>query len=398
MVRSTFAASAAQRRCSCTAILTCRYSARETGVPTSLTIEGSSRSAAASSTSAKRWMCRARSSPESAAHPGNAPRAAATASSTWSAEAPPTVAMTSSVAGLTTSHVSPSGSVARPPMSSVRVSGTQSCIGCRWYGVVVVMVFSVRGSAGRAVIGVGRDAVLAQDGLADLLRRRLRQRRGDAQVARDGEGRDAALTPGQDLGGLDRGGGDDDREHLVLAVLLVGGDADDGALDDGRVAEDRLLDLVGADVLAAAPEGVLVAVDEVVPAVLVAAERVTGVEPEVAPRLDRLLRHVVVAVGAGPRVHRADDELADLAHLHLAVGLRVDQPDVEPLLVLQARRTRRPRLPVGRHDRRAGLGEPERVDERLDAVPLLELLHVGAGRGRGVHAAQHVVAVVLPRG
>src|SRR3712207_8468722 len=55
-----------------------------------------------------------------------------------------------------------------------------------------------------------------------------------------------------------------------------------------------------ADVLAAAPEGVLVAVDEVVPAVLVAAERVTGVEPEVAPRLDGLLRHVVVAVADGP--------------------------------------------------------------------------------------------------
>src|SRR3712207_8033736 len=83
-----------------------------------------------------------------------------------------------------------------------------------------------------------------------------------------------------------------------------------------------------SDVLATAPEGVLVAVDEVVPAVLVAAERVTGVEPQVAPRLDRLLRHVVVAVAAGPRVHRADDQLADLADGDLAVGLRVDEADV----------------------------------------------------------------------
>ena len=43
-----------------------------------MTIEGSSRSAAASKTSASRWMCRDRSSPDSADHAGNASRAAAT--------------------------------------------------------------------------------------------------------------------------------------------------------------------------------------------------------------------------------------------------------------------------------------------------------------------------------
>ena len=74
-----------------------------------------------------------------------------------------------------------------------------------------------------------------------------------------------------------------------------------------------LLDLVGADVLAAPSQGVLVAVDEVEPAVLVAAQRVAGVEPQVAPGLEGLLGHVVVAVAAGPRVHRPDHELADLA-------------------------------------------------------------------------------------
>ena len=73
-------------------------------MPTSLTIDGSSRSAAVSSTSANRWMCRERSSPESADHTGNAARAAITAASTWSVDAPPTVAMTASVAGLKTSQ------------------------------------------------------------------------------------------------------------------------------------------------------------------------------------------------------------------------------------------------------------------------------------------------------
>ncbi len=137
-MRSTFAASAAQRRCSCTAIFTWRYSASETGVPTSLTIDGSSRSAAASRTSAKRWMWRARSSPDSADHIGNAARAAMTAASTWSAEAPPTVAMTASVAGLNTSQVSPSGCSISPPMRRVRVDGTQSRSG--WSTVVAVMM------------------------------------------------------------------------------------------------------------------------------------------------------------------------------------------------------------------------------------------------------------------
>jgi hypothetical protein len=71
-------------------------------------------------------MWRERSSPDSAAQAGNALRAAATAWSTWEVLAPPTVAMTASVAGLKTSHVSPSGSCIRSPMSRVRVFGTQS--------------------------------------------------------------------------------------------------------------------------------------------------------------------------------------------------------------------------------------------------------------------------------
>ena len=164
-----------------------------------------------------------------------------------------------------------------------------------------------------------------------------------------------------------------------------------------RVLEDGLLDLVGADVLAAPAERVLVAVDEVEPAVLVAAQRVAGVEPEVPPGLDGLLGHVVVAVAARPRVDRPHDELADLADRDLAVGLGVDQPDVEPLRVLQSGCARGPRHAVGRHDRRAGLGEAERVEERLDAVPLLELVDDRARRRRRVHGPELVVPVVVAR-
>ena len=65
--------------------------------------------------------CAGRAPSESADHIGNAARAAITAASTWSVDAPPTVAMTASVAGLNTSQVSPSGCSISPPMSRVRV-------------------------------------------------------------------------------------------------------------------------------------------------------------------------------------------------------------------------------------------------------------------------------------
>ena len=87
-------------------------------------------------------------------------------------------------------------------------------------------------------------------------------------------------------------GGDDDGHDLVLAGLKIGRDADDGALDDRRVPQHRLLHLVGADVLAAAAQRVLVAVDEVVPAV--------GVGLSASPVWNHRLRHASTVFSGMP--------------------------------------------------------------------------------------------------
>ena len=74
----------------------------------------------------------------------------------------------------------------------------------------------------------------------------------------------------------------DEHHHLVLAGLRSAGTAITAHSATAGMVEHRLLDLVGADVLAAPADRVLEPVDEVVPAVGVAAQPVAGVEPEVA--------------------------------------------------------------------------------------------------------------------
>src|SRR5215216_4032661 len=143
---------------------------------------------------------------------------------------------------------------------------------------------------GQLVVRARGHAVLAEHCLLHLLRRRLRQLVDNPQIARDRERRDPSLTPSPQFLGRHWPGRHHYREDLILPRLHISRYADDRALGDGRVAEDRLLDLVRADVLATPAQRVLVAVDEVEPAVLVLAQRVTGVEPQVAPGLDGLLR------------------------------------------------------------------------------------------------------------
>ena len=69
-----------------------------------------------------------------------------------------------------------------------------------------------------------------------------------------------------------------------LAPLLVG-DGDDGALQHGGVAGDRLLDLDGRDVLAAGDDDVLLAVAQLDVAVGCQHAEVAGVEPAAAEGL-----------------------------------------------------------------------------------------------------------------
>src|SRR6266513_464711 len=91
---------------------------------------------------------------------------------------------------------------------------------------------------------------------------------------------------------------------------------------------DLALHLERGDVLAPAPYVVLDPVDEVVVAVRVPPESVTGVQPEVAEEAQAGLGFAVVFGGHDPWLGAAHHELADMADRHLAV-LVVDDPEIE---------------------------------------------------------------------
>jgi hypothetical protein len=85
-----------------------------------------------------------------------------------------------------------------------------------------------------------------------------------------------------------RPGLEGDEGEDLLAQLRVG-PADDGGLGDGGVLVQHLLDLARVDVVAAADDEVLLAVDDEQVAVLVGVAEVAGVEPAVLERLGRRL-------------------------------------------------------------------------------------------------------------
>src|SRR4051812_19423217 len=145
--------------------------------------------------------------------------------------------------------------------------------------VLVIAGRSRRGAGARArrapddAAVVQREArtLLAELALDDLLRRRLGKRREDLEVARDREVRQPAVAVVPQLGRVEV---DALRHHdagldLVLPALLVGGHGDDRDLRDGVVLADHVLDVARRDVLAAAPQAVLDAVDEREAALLV---------------------------------------------------------------------------------------------------------------------------------
>ena len=70
-------------------------------------------------------------------------------------------------------------------------------------------------------------------------------------------------------------------ECLHGLVAEVVGDADNGDLDDRRMLEHHALDLERSDILAGHLDHVLLAVDEVEVAVLVALGQIARVEPAV---------------------------------------------------------------------------------------------------------------------
>ena len=215
------------------------------------------------------------------------------------------------------------------------------------------------------VPGVGRKARGAQLGLEDLGGRSLRQLRQHAHVARDhevGEPVAQELDQGRRVDRAPRRRCDD-REDLVLAELAR--HRDDGRLADVGEGDDLGLDLERRNVLAAAPDRVLDAVDEEVIAVGVDPEGIAGVEPAIAPGPRRRFQVLVVAVVHRPGPVGTHQHLADLADGDLAV-VRVDQPHVDARAHLAAGAAhRRIRL---RDDGRGDLGHVEdRVDVRAEA-------------------------------
>src|ERR1700729_3849945 len=149
---------------------------------------------------------------------------------------------------------------------------------------------------------------LAQLLLDDLLGRRLGERLVHLEVPRDREVREAFVAPLPERLGVESPARGQDQAclDLVLAALLVGLDGYDRCPGHDGVRAEHMLDVGGRDVLTSSAHPVRQAIDEAEVAFLVEPARVSGVQPEVAKRLDRTLRHAEVAVGHDPRVLGAD--------------------------------------------------------------------------------------------
>src|SRR5829696_7900146 len=196
--------------------------------------------------------------------------------------------------------------------------------------------------------------------LEDLARRALGQLVGEPQPARVLVGGDALLDEVAHVV-LTRVRAllEHDRRADLLAHLLVGHRHDRG-LGDGGVLVEHLLDLARVDVVAAADDHVLLAVDDEEVAVLVDLRHVPGAEPAVA---HDLLGGVLAVPVALHHVVALDRDLADLALLDL-VAVVVDDLHLDAL----DRRADRARLalPVGVVERRhrRGLRQAVTLEDR----------------------------------
>ena len=109
----------------------------------------------------------------------------------------------------------------------------------------------------------------------------------------------------------------DDRHHFVLRDLVS--DSDGGRFAYGGMSEDLGFDLEGRNVLAAAADRVLQAIDKIEVAFGVAPEAVAGVEPTISPRGRRRLGVAGIAMRHRPGTIGSHHELADLAELHFTI-------------------------------------------------------------------------------
>ena len=106
-------------------------------------------------------------------------------------------------------------------------------------------------------------------------------------------------------------GADVHQENFVLGQLT--GHGYRAGFHNARVREAFGLDLGGADVFAAAPDRVFLAIHEEVILRIVLAHEIAGVEPAVAPGIGGRLRLVQVAREERPGMFTAHDQFAGLA-------------------------------------------------------------------------------------
>src|SRR5690606_18192487 len=99
--------------------------------------------------------------------------------------------------------------------------------------------------------------------------------------------------------------------HDVLFAHRAG-HADRGRVLHVGVGENLGLDLEGGYILPAPADRILLAVDEIVIAHGGATETVSGMEPAIAPRRSRRLRHAPIARRNRPRPVSPQDQLAAL--------------------------------------------------------------------------------------
>ena len=163
----------------------------------------------------------------------------------------------------------------------------------------------------------------------------------------------------------------DGAHHLIFGQ--VRGDREDHHLGNAGMGGQNLLDLVGGDVLAPSPDRVLHAVEEAVIAVPGADQPVTGMQPQIAPGLDRLFRHPEIAERHGERFIGTDHQLSGLAIGQRVVGL-VHDYGLEPVQQL-AHPARLDRF-HGRADHGIAFGSPVSVQQHHAGAP-------GKGLGGG---------------
>ena len=118
----------------------------------------------------------------------------------------------------------------------------------------------------------------------------------------------------------------DGRRNLVLAEL--GRQRIDRAGSDRRMLQQHLLDLERRNVLAAPANGVLHAVEKAKASVRLTHDAVAGMEPEVAPSLDRLVRHREIARRDREGLDRPHQQFPRFA-VRQRIVLGVDDGDIE---------------------------------------------------------------------